>query len=71
MMNPSDIPTISIYKNEKRTARKQHLCCVCKGPINKGQVYQRVFSVEDGFAVAAKFHPDYKCLRGDDLTQTA
>lgn len=37
-----------VYKNETIRARKEHVCCACKGTIKPGDLYARVFVLYEG-----------------------
>jgi hypothetical protein len=46
--------TASVWHEETRTARKQHVCDCCGGLIRRGTEYVRHFSVFDGDATSQK-----------------
>lgn len=49
---------VTRFKDGKRTrpARKQHTCDSCKGQIQPGQRYTRVFFLQDGKPTILKYH---------------
>lgn len=46
------------------SARKQHLCCECRGRIEKGEVYEKVTGIWDGSAYTFKTCRECVILRG-------
>lgn len=58
-----DVNLTIFSRYEKRKAAKQHICTVCKKPIEKGEIYHYdvVMDTENGFYVR-KEHADFeKC----------
>lgn len=56
----------SAFKSETRTAAKQHKCCECYKPINKGDQYRYSSGIWDGTASSFK-----QCLNCHEIMEAA
>lgn len=54
---------------DKRTARKQHCCSLCGGPIDKGEKYVRWVTI-DGGVTESKLHTDCYDILDDYCNDT-
>lgn len=66
----SDFEEPSCHTTTMRKAAKEHLCCECRKPIAKGDIYEEVTGVWDGrpdrfrTCGSCKFIRDTYCSRG-------
>lgn len=58
-----DYETAEFYSYEYPKARKQHTCCECRRPIEKGQQYERYASKFDGVMESYKTCTDCMNIR--------